>query len=190
VGAAPAAPPTEAAGAMTALAGEGVGQSEAAGERIVIFGNSGSGKSTLARHMERTRGLARLDLDLLAWSTPGRRRPLDDSAAEITAFLDAHAAWVVEGCYGDLVELVVPVCTTLWFLNPGVEACIAHCRTRPWEPEKHATPEAQDGTLAFLIEWVRAYPERDDEYSLSRHRHIFDAFRGVKREFTSPVDVK
>jgi adenylate kinase family enzyme len=154
--------------------------------RILIFGNSGSGKTTLARHLSDTLGVPRLDLDLLAWDEPGRRRPVAESATDIRAFADEHPDWVIEGCYGDLIELVVPLCSEMRFLNPGVEACVAHCRARPWEPEKYPTPKAQQEMLEFLVGWVREYETRDDEYSLARHRAIFDGFGGEKAEIRGP----
>jgi adenylate kinase family enzyme len=150
--------------------------------RVVIFGNSGSGKTTLARALAREHALPHLDLDSLARAAPGERRPLDESARDIRGFLGAHPAWVIEGCYGDLLEQVVPRATELRFLNPGVEACVANCRARPWEPEKYPSREAQDGMLEFLLGWVRDYETRTDEYSLARHRRIFERFAGPKEE--------
>ena len=155
--------------------------------RILIFGNSGSGKTTLACALAERDGLAHLDLDALAWSEPRVRRPFAESAAEIEAWIAAHPDWVVEGCYGDLLEVAVPHATEIRFLNPGTEACVAHCRARPWEPEKYPTPEAQDAVVPFLLEWVREYETRTDEYSLARHRALFDAFPGPKREHTTPA---
>ena len=151
-------------------------------QRILIFGNSGSGKTTMARELARTHALTHLDLDQLAWDTPGVRRPIADSAAAIDAFVTEHPEWVIEGCYGDLLEIVVPHATELRFLNPGVDACIANCRSRPFEPEKYPTKEAQDEKLAFLLDWVRQYDARTDEYSLRRHRRIFESFAGPKHE--------
>jgi adenylate kinase family enzyme len=153
--------------------------------RIVIFGNSGSGKSTMARAVAAREGVPHLDLDQLAWDAPGVRKPLAGSAAEIERFLAVHEAWVIEGCYGDLLELVTPAATELRFLNPGVEACVANCRARPWEPDKYPSKEAQDAMLDFLLGWVREYDTRDDEYSLARHRAVFDGFTGSKREYRS-----
>jgi adenylate kinase family enzyme len=152
--------------------------------RIVITGNSGAGKSTLAGRLAREHDLAHLDLDTLAWlpTTPPARAPLDASLAQLVAFTSAHERWVIEGCYADLVEPATASCTELVFLNPGVEACIAHCRARPWEPHKYATKEAQDQNLDMLIAWVRAYETRDDEFSLVAHRALFDRFAGPKRE--------
>lgn len=151
--------------------------------RIVIMGNSGAGKSTLAQQLARDHVLAHLDLDTLAWlpEVPPRRAPLADSLAKLAAFTAAHDRWVIEGCYADLIEHAAAMSTELVFLDPGVEACIAHCRGRPWEPHKYASKEAQDANLPLLLDWVRAYETRDDEFSRRAHRALFDRFAGAKR---------
>lgn len=116
---------------------------------------------------------------------PGKiavQRSDDDIAASLREFLDVHARWVVEGCYGELVEAVAPHCTQLVFLNPGKEACLANNRRRPWEPHKYASKEQQDAMLANLQAWVATYYERDDAWSYAAHRRIFDAFEGSKIE--------
>ena len=153
-------------------------------QRIVIIGNSGSGKSTHAKALAARDGLAHLDLDTIAWqpTAPTTRRALIDSALAIAAFQAGHPNWVMEGCYADLAELALAHATRLVFLNPGVEACIANCRARPWEPHKYSSPAAQDRNLAMLIAWVRGYATRDDELSLRRHRTLFDGFSGDKVE--------
>lgn len=155
-------------------------------QRIVIFGNSGSGKTTMARELVRERGLPHLDLDQLAWRSPGVRLPVTESGQAIRSFVDQHLEWVIEGCYADLLELVLPFCTELRFLNPGVETSISNCLARPWEPEKYPSKEAQDQNLDFLLRWVREYETRDDEYSLARHRELFERFAGPKVEITRP----
>jgi adenylate kinase family enzyme len=155
--------------------------------RHVLLGNSGSGKSTLAARLARTGARPHLDLDTLAWlpTQPPRRRPLAESGRDIAAFVDANERWVIEGCYADLLELALPRCTQLVFLNPGIEACIANARSRPWEPHKYASKEAQDANLDMLIGWIRDYETRSDELSLVAHRALFDGFAGDKRELTS-----
>lgn len=156
-------------------------------ERIVVLGSSGAGKTTLARRLAESSGAEVLSLDALAFVEGAERRPLEDSVRDIEAFVAEHEAWVVEGCYGDLVEAALPHCTELVFLNPGVETCVEHCRRRPFEPDKYETREAQDAMLENLIEWVRSYDTRDDEFGLARHRRIFDGFAGAKRELTLPT---
>jgi adenylate kinase family enzyme len=152
--------------------------------RIVIIGNSGSGKSTMAQRLAAEHSLPHLDLDTLAWSATAVRRPLEESATLLSAFVDAHPEWVIEGCYASLLERALRFASELRFLNPGVEACVENCRRRPWEPHKYASKEEQDARLDFLLSWVRDYGVRDDEYSLAAHRQLFDRFAGEKREHT------
>ena len=77
-------------------------------------------------------------------------------------------------------------CDELIFLNPGVDVCVAHCRSRPWEPEKFSSRQEQDEHLDHLIQWVRSYDERADDYGLGRHRALYDSFPGKKCEYTHP----
>jgi len=154
--------------------------------RIVVFGNSGSGKTTLARALTLQYRLAHLDLDSLAWESPGVRKSPAESARAIRNFIEEHSEWVIEGCYGDILEQVLPYASEVRFVNPGIETCIANCRARPWEREKYPSKEAQDEKLEFLLSWVRDYESRTDEYSLARHRDLFEAFSGPKVELSSP----
>lgn len=148
------------------------------------MGNAGSGKSTMAARLSADLRIPHLDLDSLAWQEVAVRRPVDDSAAMIRQFVGANPAWVVEGCYAGLLGVALPHASELRFLNPGIEACVANCRARPWEPHKYATKGEQDARLEFLLAWVREYDTRDDEYALSAHRRLYDAFAGAKREYT------
>lgn len=95
-----------------------------------------------------------------------------------------HERWVLEGCYSDLLAFALPHCTRMIFLNPGVDVCIANCRSRPWEPHKYDTPQEQEANLTGLIEWVQEYETRDDVFSLRSHRELFEAFDGEKVEHT------
>lgn len=150
--------------------------------RIAIVGNSGSGKSTLARQLAEAYPLAPLDLDTITWE-PGRiavARAADAAALDLAAFTSSHEAWVVEGCYAGLVRQALASSPILLFIDPGVEACLANCRRRPWEPHKYATKAAQDQQLEFLLAWVRDYDTRDGDLSLTAHRALFEAYRGPK----------
>ena len=145
--------------------------------RVVLFGNSGSGKSTLALRLARDTGLPHLDLDVVAWSgvEPPERRPTADSARDIEAFMAGRDAWVIEGCYADLVAVAARRATRLVFLNPGVEACRANARARPWERHTYPTKEKQDAGLSFMLGCIVEYEWLDDVYSLKAHRVVFDA---------------
>lgn len=160
--------------------------------RIAIIGNSGSGKSTLARTIAARTGVFQLDLDTIAWdaNSPGVRRPISASEAELYSLLNPHAHWVVEGCYSALLSLLIPQIDELVFLNPGVSACQTNCRNRPWEPHKYPSQAAQDKNLAMLLDWVADYESREDEFSLSAHRKLFQSFPGQKIELRSNEQVE
>jgi adenylate kinase family enzyme len=154
--------------------------------RILIVGNSGSGKSFAAQALAKKHRLTHLDLDTLVW-VPGevaQQRPLTDVLADLAQFCAQHRAWVIEGCYGELIAHALPECTELVFLNPGEQACIDNNRARPWEPHKYASKQEQDRMLEPLLQWVRGYYTRDDLWSLAAHRRLFDGFSGKKREIT------
>jgi len=110
------------------------------------------------------------------------QRDPDAIADSLDAFLTSHDRWIVEGCYGELVDAASSYCTELVFLNPGLETCLEHNRQRPWEPQKYASKEAQDAMLENLQAWVADYYERKDQWSYRAHRQIFDAFTGCKSE--------
>ena len=154
--------------------------------KILIFGNSGSGKSTLAKYMARKRGLAHLDLDVLAWlpTSPPQRMPIEQSRDKIQQFISRQQDWVIEGCYTDLLTLLQHEATEVVFMDLPIESCIANAENRPWEPHKYATKAAQDANLAMLIDWIKAYKTRADSFSYDAHRRFYDTFTGKKTVYT------
>ena len=155
--------------------------------RILIFGNSGSGKTTMANQLASTLNAPVLSLDAITWSDQAQRKPIEESKRELFSFMQSNERWIIEGCYGDLIEIALPYCDELRFLNPGTDVCIAHCKTRPWEQDKYPTRQAQDEMLNSLIAWVQEYEHREDEFGLKRHRAIFDGFAGAKQVFGDEV---
>jgi adenylate kinase family enzyme len=156
--------------------------------RIVILGNSGSGKSTLARWLAARSDAPLLDLDTLAWE-PGQiavARPAAAAVPDVQSFCSAHTAWVVEGCYADLIRAALAFAPVLIFLDPGAQRCLANCRSRAWEPHKYASKAAQDERLAFLLTWVRAYYARAGELSHAGHVATYEAYRGSKQWLRQP----
>lgn len=152
--------------------------------RVAILGNSGSGKSTLASWLARSANLAVLDLDSVAWEPDQPAVPRSSALAEadVATFCSTHTRWVLEGCYGNLVESACRFEPFLIFLNPGRESCTAHCLNRPWEPHKYPSKEEQDANLQFLLSWVAEYYTREGPMSLAAHRAVFDKYPGRKVE--------
>jgi len=156
-------------------------------KKIVIFGNSGSGKSTLAKQYVKKYNLIHLDLDTLAWqdTNPPTRKKIENSAKQINQFTEENESWVIEGCYSYLLTLVIKQSTDMIFLNLPIENCISNCINRPWEPHKYESAEQQNQNLEMLLDWVKQYPIRNDEFSLQAHQELFKEFMGNKKEYLS-----
>lgn len=155
--------------------------------KILIFGNSGSGKSTLAKELCDLEGVAHLDLDTLAWGVSARpeRKPLNESIKAIQIFIASNDGWVIEGCYADLLEQVLPFSSEIIFMNLPIDACIDNAKKRPWEPHKYESKEAQDANLDMLIDWISQYNQRVDTFSEASHRSLYEAFQGEKTVYVS-----
>ena len=158
----------------------------------MIFGNSGSGKTSLARRFSGQEGIPLLDLDSVAWkeADPPIRESIEKSLAAIDQFTAENQSWIIEGCYSSLISHAAQNASQMYFLNIGVDACVENCRSRLWEPDKYLSKEAQDKNLEMLIEWVRTYETRKDEFSLREHRRIFEGFRNTKSEIRSNAEAQ
>jgi len=156
-------------------------------KQIVIFGNSGAGKSTLAKRLSETHGLAHFDLDTVAWKpiNPPERRSVDESNEAINHFIQQNESWVIEGCYSDLLRIVLPKASEIIFLNLPVELCMRNAKERPWEPHKYESKAAQDANLDMLLNWISEYDSRNDEFSKAAHEALYDGYSGKKLMFTS-----
>lgn len=167
------------------------------GRKLVIFGNSASGKSSLAKKLAAQAQLAHLDLDTLAWlpnpvadtcepsGAIPQRQSLDVSLAQINAFIAQHDAWVIEGCYSDLLAPTLAKCKEIIFLNLPVALCIDNAKNRPWEPHKYKSKTEQDANLAMLIAWISQYETRTDTFSKLAHQRLFDSFDGCKQQYVN-----
>jgi adenylate kinase family enzyme len=159
--------------------------------KVLIFGNSASGKSTLALKLASQYKLAHLDLDTLAWqaSKPPTRKPLSESAKDISEFIQAHQGWVIEGCYTDLLTFAETEASNIIFIDLAIEDCIANANSRPWEPHKYSSKAEQDENLGMLIEWIAQYDQRQDTFSKDSHLEFYQQYQGKKMRITSNQQV-
>lgn len=157
--------------------------------KVVIIGNSSAGKSTIARGLEERYGLAHLDLDAIAWKAEAVRHPLAESVRRLEEFCAGNEAWVVEGCYAELAAAALGPGVELWWVDPGTEVCLRNARTRPWEPHKYPSREAQDANLEMLEGWIGEYEAREGELSRAAHAELFERYPGSKRQVSQASEV-
>lgn len=126
--------------------------------------------------------LPHLDLDSIAWKpgSPPQRKPITASKQEIDSFTGSNVQWVIEGCYSDLLEIVIHEASEIIYLNLPIDTCISNAKNRLWEPHKYPSKEAQDANLIMLIDWIAQYPERTDTFSKSAHEALYASYEGEK----------
>lgn len=86
------------------------------GSRIVVLGISGAGKSTMARALAQALAVPRVELDALFWGPHWTPTPANLFRA-LAAEAVSGPAWVVDGNYSSVRDLVWPRATTLVWLN-------------------------------------------------------------------------
>ncbi len=87
--------------------------------RISIVGCSGSGKSTLARRIENQLGLSRLELDGVFQQPNWEPLPDEPFRERVSAFMDRHDEWIIDGNYEPVRSLVWERATTVLWLHPS-----------------------------------------------------------------------
>ena len=89
------------------------------GRRVVIYGPSGSGKSTLSRALGAKLGLPVLELDSVFHAHPNWvDLSTEEFRAAVTLYLAEHPdAWVIDGNYGPVHDLILPLAETAIWLD-------------------------------------------------------------------------
>ena len=154
-------------------------------KRTMIMGNGGSGKTWLAVRLAEAFSLKAIHFDDLHWE-PNRYGVERDRALRNA---DVHAAsledaWVMEGVYGQLINLVIRRVTTLIWLDLSEEACIKNVKDRG------AQGGESEESFLNLITWVAEYRSRKNNWnSYDAHQKFFDFHEGPKFRLKNRADI-
>jgi len=158
---------------------------EALKQRTVIVGNSGSGKSAFAENLAALTHVPVIDLDLLHWEDDGYRLKRDEEIAR-RLVRDAASAqrWIIEGIYGWLAEVALPMATALVWLDLPWSVCRESLLLRYEERGRK-----EDG-FADLLSWAEAYWDRQTSSSFKGHLRLFQDFVGAKWRLLDREEVR
>ena len=151
-------------------------------DRVFIIGNGGSGKTWLTQKLSVELSVPSVHLDDLHWlpnfvgeRPRGERDRLVDDAAN-------GPSWIMEGIYGSVLAQVFARVTTLIWLDPSLDECLSNLMNRG---------QAGGGTdeqFEELLDYTRAYHDRQNLNSYEGHRRLFAEFGLAKFRLCNRAD--
>ena len=132
-------------------------------ERVLVIGCGGSGKTTFARRLAERSGLPLIHLDRLHWRPGWRATPQEAWRATVKEIV-ARERWIIEGHYGGTLDLRLPACDTVVFLDTPRHVCLTRVVWRTLRHRGRERRELAPGcperlTLEFLV-WIWGFGRR------------------------------
>lgn len=146
-------------------------------QKIIIIGSGGAGKSTLARKLGKKLDIEVFHLDQLLWHSNWK---MSDRAYQISLQnkLIQKPSWIIDGNYGDTLDMRMTSADTIVFLDISRLVCIYQILKRVKKyngvtrPDMQADcPEKLD--LSFL-KWVWNFPKKQRVDIITKLQNIPD----------------
>ncbi|WP_159593610.1 AAA family ATPase [Chelativorans xinjiangense] len=149
------------------------------------MGNGGCGKTWLARRLGNALVFPVVHLDDMHWELGrcgvARDRGLRDADVQAAAQADT---WIMEGIYGQLVNVVSGRISALVWIDLPEEECIANIKQRGTQ-RGESQEQFQD-----LLNWVAEYRTRAKNWnSFEGHSKLFAGFPGRKWHLSSRNEI-
>lgn len=161
--------------------------------RIVVVGTSCAGKSTFAQQLASTSGCPRIELDALHWGANWQPKPSEEFRRLVVEAASARA-WVADGNYGVVRELLWPRAQTIIWLNysyprvlwRAVKRTIRRCITREqlWHGNRESVWRSFFTKESILVWVATTHHRRRREFAALRAAGPFQHLSWV--EFRHP----
>ena len=157
--------------------------------RIIIIGSSGSGKTNLAQNLSNN-SVKVFHLDTYFWEPGGfnKKRPQDVVTKELAA-ISALDEWIIEGVFGELIELFLERATCFVWLDLDWETCRKNLVRRGSESSRQLDTSTAEQNFQTLLGWASKYWERTNSRSHSGHQKLLDGFPRQKYRLKSEKEV-
>lgn len=113
-------------------------------KRILILGSGGAGKSTFARQLAAVLKIELIHLDALYW-LPGWREPSKEDWRKLVAETVKQDSWIMDGNYSGSIDIRLPACDTVIFLDAPRLLCIWRVLKRRVMFAKNGRPDMAKG---------------------------------------------
>ena len=151
--------------------------------RVVVGGETSAGKTTFSRSLAGRLGVPAIELDALFWG-PGWSRPAPEAFRARVAAAVAADAWVVDGNYSVVRDLVWQRADTFIWLDPPFRVLLWRLFRRTnrrirtgeelWSGNRERFGNAYLSRDSLYVWLIRAHPRhrRDWPVAIARHPHL------------------
>ncbi|GAB3798694.1 DNA topology modulation protein [Virgibacillus kimchii] len=110
-------------------------------KKIAIIGSSGAGKSTLARQLSTLLNIPAYHLDAVFWKPGWKNISREELINETTKILEKNDSWIIDGNYGETMDLRLQQADTIIFLNYKTITCLYGIIKRRIQYHKQTRPD-------------------------------------------------
>ncbi len=132
-------------------------------KKVLIIGSSGAGKSTLSVRLGKITGIEVVHLDRLHWKPNWTEPPKDEWKATVENAMRGEA-WIMDGNFSGTLNLRVPACDIIVFLEMPPAVCIYRVLKRVAFSYKKTRPDMADGCLEQFdwkfLKWIWDFKNR------------------------------
>ena len=132
-------------------------------KKVLVIGSSGSGKSTFARRLGEILKLPIIHLDSIFWHSDWVETPKDEWRTKVAKAIQGDS-WILDGNYSATMDLRLPVCDTVIFLETPRIICVYRILKRVVTYKKGSRPDIPEGCNEKFdwdfVKIVWSYPTR------------------------------
>lgn len=93
-------------------------------KKILIIGSSGAGKSTLSKKLSEKTGIKIIHLDKIYWKPNWTEPEKDEWRETLKRVMREDEAWIMDGNFSGTLDIRIPACDTVIFLETPPAVCI------------------------------------------------------------------
>ena len=133
-------------------------------KRVLIIGSSGAGKSTLARRLSEKTGMKIIHLDKIYWKPNWVEPSKNEWKETLEKVMRDGEAWIMDGNYSGSLDIRLPACDTVIFLEISPAFCIYRVLKRvAFSYNKTRSDMAEDCPEKFdweFLKWIWDFENR------------------------------
>ncbi len=133
-------------------------------KKVLVIGSSGAGKSTFSKKLGEKTGLKVIHLDKIYWQPNWTEPEKDEWKSTLEKVMRENEAWIMDGNFSGTLDVRVPVCDTVIFLEMPPAVCIYRVLKRVALSYNKTRPDMADGCREQFdwefLKWIRDFENR------------------------------